>query len=281
MNTFTRFLTSALAPALAVTAFGAVSPPTAHAVDRSVIGGQVATTADSPWVVAVASEDLFGVTRSGQFCGGAVVSPRTVVTAAHCFDQDILGADPGSVEDFQVIAGRDDLRGDSGQEAAVSDVWVNPAYDSGANSGDLAVLKLAEELPAASTVPMARAGDTANKPGSSATVYGWGDTQGDGTYASRLHSARVQVLEDSRCGEAYSGGPGGGRFESGSMLCAGLPQGGRDACQGDSGGPLVAHGRLVGLVSWGVGCGVAGQPGVYTRVSAVEGEIEQKIRENG
>jgi secreted trypsin-like serine protease len=53
------------------------------------------------------------------------------------------------------------------------------------------------------------------------------------------------------------------------MVCAGVDGGGRDACQGDSGGPLVVAGRLVGLVSWGNGCALAGYPGVYTRVSAM------------
>lgn len=281
MRTFTRFLTSALAPSLALTAIGGVSPSAAHAFDHSVIGGQVASTDDAPWVVAVASEGLFGATRSGQFCGGALVSPRTVVTAAHCFDEDILGADADAVDDFRVIAGRDDLGSDAGEEVAVGEVWINPEYDSAANSGDLAVLKLAEPLPGSSVVPMARTKDPAYEPGARATVHGWGDTQGDGAYAARLHSARVQILKDGKCADAYPGGAGGGRFDPRSMLCAGLPQGGRDACQGDSGGPLVAHGRLVGLVSWGAGCGVAGQPGVYTRIAPVEGAIAQKVRENG
>lgn len=281
MNTYSRFLTLALAPSLAITAFTAVAPSAAQAVDRSIIGGQTATTADSPWAVAVASEELFGASRSGQFCGGAVVAPRTVVTAAHCFDEDILGADPAGVKDFQVISGRDDLAGTTGREVPVSEVWVNPEYDSGSNVGDLAVLRLADPLPAKSAVPLAGAGDSGYEPGESATVYGWGDTQGDGTYASRLRSARVQVLADRHCDSAYPGGAGGGRYQSDSMLCAGLPEGGRDACQGDSGGPLVAHGRLVGLVSWGAGCGVSGQPGVYTRISAVEDEIAQQVSENG
>jgi secreted trypsin-like serine protease len=76
------------------------------------------------------------------------------------------------------------------------------------------------------------------------------------------------VLPDALCEEAYPGGADG-TYSAGSMLCAGEEEGGRDACQGDSGGPLVAQGKLVGLVSWGSGCGRAGSPGVYTRVSDV------------
>ncbi|MBU7600319.1 serine protease [Streptomyces sp. P38-E01] len=278
MNTFTRALTATLVSSLALTAVAAVGPPVAHAMDRSVIGGDAARTADHPWVVAVGSRQLFGSARSGQFCGAAVVSARTVVTAAHCFDRQILGADPDRVRDFRVIAGRDDLRGEQGREVAVSDIWVNPRYDRRTNAGDLAVLTLAKPLPGAA-VPLAGAGDAAYGAGQSASVYGWGDTGGDGSYASSLHSSRVRVLKDRECATAYPGGAAAGRFRAETMVCAGLPEGGRDACQGDSGGPLVAGGKLIGLVSWGSGCGVAGQPGVYTRISALEKEITGRMRD--
>lgn len=254
----------------------AVLLPAGAAVETRIIGGAPARAADHPWTVAVASPDRFGASRSGQFCGGALVGRRTVVTAAHCFAQDVLGATAGSLRDLRVIAGRDDLTGGGGVEVPVLRTWVNPGYDTRTNAGDLAVLRLADDLPADWVVPMAEPGDTAYRPGTAATVLGWGDTRGDGSYATRLRSADVAMMSDDYCADAYPGGPGGA-FRARTMVCAGLPEGGRDACQGDSGGPLVARGRLVGLVSWGSGCGAAGRPGVYTRISA----MRDLVAENG
>lgn len=148
--------------------------------------------------------------------------------------------------------------------------WANPGYDPRTNAGDLAVLTLERALPESSVIPMATVGDEAYTPGNGATVYGWGDTTGYGAYASALRATDVRVLPDSTCARAYPGGTYG-TYDAASMLCAGDTAGGRDACQGDSGGPLVAQGRLIGLVSWGSGCGSPGSPGVYTRISAAVG----------
>ena len=58
------------------------------------------------------------------------------------------------------------------------------------------------------------------------------------------------------------------------MICAGYQHGKHDSCQGDSGGPLVARNKLVGVVSWGIGCAEDGFPGVYARVSSVRDWIK-------
>lgn len=265
-----RTVVRTMTRALALTAATAVIPlasPASAVADSIVIGGQPAHVKDSPWVVALSSHDRFGGTRAGQFCGAVVVGPKKALTAAHCLSREALGVDVGQVRDLRIISGRDELNGTDGEEIAVSGTWVNPGFDASTNSGDVAVLTLAEALPEQSVIPMAGAGDSAYESGTDAVVYGWGDTTGNGDYASSLRSAEVSVLPDSSCEQAYPGGASG-TYDASAMLCAGAPQGGYDACQGDSGGPLVAQGKLVGLVSWGNGCGQAGSPGVYTRISA-------------
>ncbi|GHH37387.1 S1 family serine peptidase [Streptomyces candidus] len=260
-----------LAGALALTAAAVALPVAAAgpaASDGVIIGGQPARAGDSPWVVALSSRDRFGGTRAGQFCGGVLVGRTKVLTAAHCLGREVLGAPLREVRDLRVIAGRAELRGGGGREIAVRRAWINPSYDAHSNSGDLAVLTLASALPAESVIKTADTGSRADEPGTAATVYGWGDTIGDGAYAGSLRSARVRVLPDETCAKAYPA-TAGAAYRPATMLCAGDPGGGRDACQGDSGGPLVAGGELIGLVSWGSGCGQAGSPGVYTRISAL------------
>ncbi|MEU5598721.1 serine protease [Streptomyces sp. NPDC020298] len=252
----------------AVTAAIPLADAAPAAADSVVVGGFPVDVSESPWTVALASRDRFGGTRAGQFCGGVVVGRTTVLTAAHCLAEEVLGTPPDKTRDLKVIAGRTDLQSSVGEEIAVRDMWVNPGYDKVSNAGDFAVLTLAETLPQSSVVPMAAGGDPAYTPETDALVYGWGDTTGAGDYTRHLHAARVRVLADALCTRAYPGGPDG-KYRSDSMVCAGEAEGGPDACQGDSGGPLVAQGRLIGLVSWGNGCGRPGSPGVYTRVSDI------------
>ncbi|MEV5884966.1 serine protease [Streptomyces sp. NPDC052020] len=262
-----RTLARALVLAATATALPLGSAASA-AADGVVVGGFPVDVSDSPWVVALSSRDRFGGARAGQFCGGAAVGRTTVLTAAHCLGGKVLGTSVAQVRDLKVVAGRTDLGTTRGYEIAVREVWVNPRYDDVSNAGDFAVLTLAQPLPAGSALAMAPAGDAAYQPGTDAVVYGWGDTSGTGDYADSLRAAQVRVLPDTACRSAYPDSAEGA-YRSDSMMCAGEVSGGRDACQGDSGGPLVARGKLIGLVSWGNGCGRSDSPGVYTRVSAV------------
>ncbi|MEU2420663.1 serine protease [Streptomyces sp. NPDC007851] len=252
----------------AVTAVIPLAGPSPAAADSVVVGGFPIDVSQAPWTVALSSRDRFGGTRAGQFCGGVAIGRTTVLTAAHCLADEVVGGPYGPLGDLKVIAGRTDLLSAQGQEIPVTDARVNPGYDAEANTGDFAVLTLARPLPGSAVVPLAAEGDTAYTPGTGALVSGWGDISGGADYARRLHAARVHVLSDETCGHAYPGNADG-TYRPDSMLCAGEERGGPDACQGDSGGPLVADGKLIGLVSWGSGCGRPGSPGVYARVSQV------------
>lgn len=79
--------------------------------------------------------------------------------------------------------------------------------------------------------------------------------------ANTLKYVTKPLINNQQCNVAYRG-----RITA-EMLCAGVPEGGRDACQGDSGGPLVVNGQQIGVVSWGQGCGRPNFPGVYARVA--------------
>jgi secreted trypsin-like serine protease len=267
VRALSRTLTRSLVLAAAATVIPLASAAPV-AADGIIVGGFPVDVSEGPWTVALSSRDRFGGTRAGQFCGGVAVGRTTVLTAAHCMGEDVLGAPPHRARDLKIITGRTDLTSAEGKEIAVRDTWVNPGYDKVSNAGDFAVLTLTEPLAQSSVIGMAAAGDPAYRPGTNATVYGWGDITGGADYARGLRAARVHVLSDALCERAYPGSADG-KYRADSMLCAGEAAGGPDACQGDSGGPLVAQGRLVGLVSWGSGCGRPGSPGVYTRVSDV------------
>ena len=251
----------------------AVGPTPAHAI----VGGGPVSTGQYPWMVALASRSVYGDSRSGQFCGGTLVSPTKVVTAAHClYDESTM--EPADRPDLKVIIGRTDLTSDDGTEVPVSQVWIDPDYSMRSNMWDVAVLTLAVPQPGRAVLPLVAQGQSAlYRAGSEATVFGWGDLRGDADYAAVLHSVQVPLIGDATCARDYPGGADGA-FQASTMVCAGeQATGGRDACQGDSGGPLVEAGRLVGLVSWGTGCAEAGHPGVYTRVAAMTDAIRAHL----
>ncbi|MFB7475712.1 trypsin-like serine protease [Kitasatospora sp. NPDC056184] len=257
-------------------ALGPAAPDAQARPQGRIVGGEAVSTGDHPWVVALSSRQQFGSGRSGQFCGGALVTPTKVVTAAHCFYDESTGQQvdrPG----LRVVVGRDDLRGSAGQEVAVRGVWVHPDYSFTTNMNDVAVVTLSESQAGRPLIDLVGQGETEPyRPGTRAQVYGWGDTTGRGDYSPSLRSVDVPMVPDQACAQAYPGGPDG-RFDARGMVCAGEQRGGKDACQGDSGGPLVVAGRLAGLVSWGTGCAEAAHPGVYTRLSSVAGAVRAAL----
>ncbi|TCP56221.1 chymotrypsin [Tamaricihabitans halophyticus] len=221
-----------------------------------IVGGEDANIADHPFTVAL-------TTNGSQFCGGSIVAPNKVVTAAHC----VPDAQPDAV---QVVSGRTTMSTDEGTVTDVSDIWVHPDFQNVTTGSDVAVLTLASEV-AEQPIELAKADDPGYQAGTDSTILGWGTTTEGGQASDVLQKATVPVNSDEDCSAGYN------EYDPESMVCAGLPDGGVDACQGDSGGPMVAGGKLIGVTSWGDGCARPGKPGVYARVGSYYDLLMEQI----
>lgn len=232
-----------------------------------------------PWQVALVPLRDGGVgVPFDVFCGGTVRDATHVLTAAHCVADD-------NASSMAVVAGvyaRSDAS--AAQVRAVTEISTPPAF--GTEPGhDVAILTLSP------LTPLTLGGTVAALPvvppdgadvGRTAVVSGWGNTDPGAlgnTQPDTLLYGSVTVHDPAAC-QAY-----GPAFVASRMLCAGRTNGAStvDACQGDSGGPLARYDddpsgpdgtqvpadfdALIGVVSFGRGCGDPGFPGVYTRLA--------------
>ncbi|MGC5344303.1 trypsin-like serine protease [Streptomyces sp. DT171] len=257
-----------------------------RSADPKIIGGTAATLAEAPWMVQLHYFDDKGTADTGDdegyFCGGTLVAPAKVLTAAHCvagLDWSAHGAVVAGTTQLpsSTPAGGTDLHG--GTALGAWRQWVDPDYDDDALTGDVAVLTLTSAFPYATLQPAASGDTTRYQTGTPATVYGWGRTSSTSEDISpTLLKANVPVQADTACSGYY-----GGEFVPGQMVCAGTPASGQDTgtvspCNGDSGGPLVVNGRIAGVVSWGTkDCVASGAYGVYAKTATYAGLINPRV----
>uniref|UniRef100_A0A3B4A4T7 Uncharacterized protein n=1 Tax=Periophthalmus magnuspinnatus TaxID=409849 RepID=A0A3B4A4T7_9GOBI len=229
-----------------------------------IVGGTDTVIEEWPWQVSLL--------QSGQHtCGGALVAPQWVITAAHCF------SGKNELSRWKVVSGQTYLGSLGG--SSVDRIIINGQYDNARNDYDIAIMRLHSPLSVGESRRPACLPPKAFglNDGDMMAVTGWGYLEEDGKVSSRLQQAAIPLIDRTKCSSPYVYGSA----ITERMLCAGYLEGGVDACQGDSGGPLVHISStkyyLVGVVSWGVGCARRGKPGVYCDVEEMTNWIRTVI----
>ncbi|XP_074603910.1 uncharacterized protein LOC141857319 isoform X2 [Brevipalpus obovatus] len=236
-----------------------------------IVGGANAQKGAFPWQV------MFWDSQRKSFCGGALLNERWIATAAHCFTRTRHGPIPPSIERIRAKLGKHDQQEQESQEIEtnIHQVVKHPYYNSETFDNDIALIQVANHVKFNDFIkPICIGSDKGFMEDSFFTgrslkmghVTGWGQLKENGPQPRFLQELRMPIVDHQTCknSTAYQ--------VSQNMFCAGYAQeviG--DACKGDSGGPFVGQSNdrwyLLGIVSWGEGCGRAGKYGFYTKVS--------------
>ena len=230
------------------------------------IGGIPVAPKEYPWQVALLHPSFGNI-----FCSGSYIGNGWIVTAAHCISDSNNQA--LKKNDILVLTGSVNLISGGKKVHLEKEPIIHDKWDPVTHANDIALLKVAkiESLPAVRipTIEVEAPLISINK---ILTVSGWGLTTENGDISTVLLKVGVPVVSMDSCSTAYPG------QINEHQICAGSL--GRDSCQGDSGGPLTGRdGKgnvLIGVVSFGKGCGREGYPGVYTRIVAYLDWITQK-----
>ncbi|XP_068151925.1 trypsin eta [Drosophila tropicalis] len=259
------------APMLTLQDLGQIQPTP----QPRIINGTAATVADTKHLVSIRLRKHDKNFGSGHICGGSLIGPNKVLTAAHCL-YNTGRKRYRRASEFIVVMGTlnrfEHVNGTIVSE--VTSISYMNTFTPDSMRDDVGVMFLKTGLPPNRTHLTVQPIELATQPtgaGRMCQVSGWGRTE-QSSLSTILMTTNVSTIRHQTCGLIYGSGllPG--------MMCAGRLQGGTDSCQGDSGGPLVYEGRLIGVVSWGYGCAEPGLPGVYVDVQYYRQWIDERSK---
>ncbi|XP_077198874.1 transmembrane protease serine 2 [Paroedura picta] len=236
-----------------------------------IVGGSAAALGEWPWQVSLYIQRI-------HLCGGSIITPEWIVTAAHCVEGSY--SEPSHWSVYAGILLQQEMLRSKGHK--VAKIISHPNYDSETKNNDVALMKLRSPLMFDDTIgPVCLPNPGMMfQPEQRCWISGWGAQRQGGNTSKELHAAKVYLIESSRCNSRYVYN---GLILS-TMICAGYLEGRVDSCQGDSGGPLVTEKHalwwLVGDTSWGTGCASVNKPGVYGNMTQFTDWIYRNMQAN-
>merc|ERR1711971_395637 len=244
-----------------------------NAMSNRIINGHFAPS-PIPWQIRLHAS-FNSLNFASGLCGGTILDEETILTAAHCFFDKNSGTNAFPQDNGGVLFAGITQQGSTGQQKMwMKKVIIHPQYNHGypTEDNDIAIVKLKLPLTFNNNVKNACLPELFFVPQSKAVVSGWGKTTFGGSTSSHLKYASVPFITQSKCVTPHTNYPS--NWITSNMICAGFFTGETDSCHGDSGGPLVVPRSstddtavIIGVVSWGLECAKAKQPGVYTRVT--------------
>merc|ERR1719244_602897 len=247
--------------------------------ERIVGGTNVQETGHHPWQLSLAT-GLMGMWYQHR-CGAAVLTRYWALTAAHCVNS--LG-----YSNLYLMGGFLNINSrQTAQIRRVDNIISHSGFDEVSYEQDIALLHMAEPLVLTTKLlPVCLPWPTSGYTGKMATLAGWGRQGHNKAVTRQLQEVSLPVISNDECMAWFNETGSRQWIPEETFLCAGWESGEKDACSGDSGGPLTLvreDGRVevAGVVSWGIGCGSAGRPGVYTRVTSYVDWIKRTIDYSG
>ncbi|XP_035214384.1 flocculation protein FLO11-like [Stegodyphus dumicola] len=241
-----------------------------------IVGGGNSYFGEWPWVVSLRQWKKNTFLHK---CGAALLNEFWAITAAHCVENVPL-------TDILLRLGEYDISHENEPlpfvERRVQIVASHPQFDRRTFEYDLALLRFYEPVTFQKNIlPICVPSGNNSYVGKYATVTGWGRLREEGPLPDVIQEVSLPVITNKLCESMYQDA---GFVEDipDIFICAGYADGGKDSCEGDSGGPMVIQeddGRwvLAGVISWGIGCALPNQPGVYTRITKFSEWINQII----